>query len=77
MNVLYLPLYSLVPNSTQKWQSIVLGERQELETRHGIEGADGNNAKIQIAAALHMDELVFIPGSVKAFFRDTPVAYSA
>ncbi|HVC48131.1 MAG TPA: IS630 family transposase, partial [Terracidiphilus sp.] len=34
-------------------------------------------AKLQSAAALHMDELTTTPERVKAFFKDPRVAYAA
>ena len=70
MEVFYLPSYSPELNPDERLNA-------DLKHAMGSKVPMRTKAKLQIAAALHMDELANTPDRVKAFFRDPLVAYAA
>ncbi len=70
IEVFYLPSYSPELNPDERLNA-------DLKHAMGSKVPMRTKAKLQIAAATHMDKLANAPERVKAFFRDPLVAYAA
>jgi len=70
IEVFYLPSYAPELNPDERLNA---GLKHAIATKVPMR----TKAKLQSAAALHMDELTTTPERVKAFFRDPRVAYAA
>ena len=70
IEVFYLPSYSPELNPDERLNA-------DLKHAMGSKVPMRTKAKLQSAAAIHMDELANTPDRVRAFFRDALVAYAA
>ena len=70
IEVFYLPSYSPELNPDKRLNASL---KHAIETKVPMR----TNAKLQSAAAMHMNQLTNTPERVKAFFRDPKVAYAA